>query len=234
MAAPGPTDPRPVPWALTPARRALALPAGLTSTNHQPPGQVKNATPAAALAARDRLALAYLGDADALARAHARRLAGLTLAEQDDLRQVAREALLRAAARVQPGADPLPYLRCCIAGALRQYLRDRVRLVRIPRAMHEAGTVPLGHDSLNACPGDGSPEQIETLAAPEAAEPIEEIDTLAHLVDQLPAADAAALRLTVLQGLSLRQAAAELGISAMTVQRARARALAALRRRLEA
>jgi RNA polymerase sigma factor (sigma-70 family) len=52
---------------------------------------------------------------------------------------------------------------------------------------------------------------------------------LAELVEQLPAAEAAALRLTVLEGLSYRQAAAQLGRSAMTVLRAQRRALESLR-----
>jgi RNA polymerase sigma factor (sigma-70 family) len=55
---------------------------------------------------------------------------------------------------------------------------------------------------------------------------------LEHLVDQLPAAQATALRLTVLEGLSLRQAAERLEISAMSVQRAQKKAIAALRQQL--
>jgi RNA polymerase sigma factor (sigma-70 family) len=55
-----------------------------------------------------------------------------------------------------------------------------------------------------------------------------------QLVDQLRAAQATALRLTVLEGLSLRQAAEQLQISAMSVQRAQRKALAALREQLQA
>ena len=55
---------------------------------------------------------------------------------------------------------------------------------------------------------------------------------LEQLVDQLPAAQAAALRLTVLEGLSLRQAAERLEISSMSVQRAQKKAIAALRLQL--
>jgi predicted DNA-binding protein (UPF0251 family) len=60
------------------------------------------------------------------------------------------------------------------------------------------------------------------LAAPEAEPAISEaVDglTLEKLVDQLPAAEATALRLTVLEGLSLRQAAMRLEISCRSVQR---------------
>jgi RNA polymerase sigma factor (sigma-70 family) len=55
---------------------------------------------------------------------------------------------------------------------------------------------------------------------------------LEQLVEQLPAAQATALRLTVLEGLSLRAAAAQLQISPMAVQRAQKKALAALRQQL--
>jgi RNA polymerase sigma factor (sigma-70 family) len=55
---------------------------------------------------------------------------------------------------------------------------------------------------------------------------------LEQLVDQLPAAQATALRLTVLEGLSLRAAAERLEISAMSVQRAQKKAIAALRQQL--
>ena len=53
-------------------------------------------------------------------------------------------------------------------------------------------------------------------------------------MDQLPAAQATALRLTILEGLSLRAAAERLQISAMSVQRAQKKAIAALRLQLEA
>ena len=55
---------------------------------------------------------------------------------------------------------------------------------------------------------------------------------LEQLVDQLPAAQANALRLTVLEGLSLRQAAERLEISCMSVQRVQRKALAVLRQQL--
>jgi DNA-directed RNA polymerase specialized sigma24 family protein len=53
-----------------------------------------------------------------------------------------------------------------------------------------------------------------------------------QLVEQLPAAQATALRLTLLEGLSLRAAGLKLGISAMAVQRAQKKAIAALRLQL--
>jgi len=55
---------------------------------------------------------------------------------------------------------------------------------------------------------------------------------LEQLLEQLPAAQATALRLTVLEGFSLRQAASRLEISCMSVQRAQKKAIAALRQQL--
>ncbi len=187
-------------------------------------------TTAAALATRDRLARRYLPEADALARAMARRLRGL--AELDDLQQEARIALVQAAARVTPGTDPRHYFRCSIAGALRRYVRDRLRLVRVSRRAHEAGGYPLGHASLDAPLGDSTLTLLDVVAAPEP-EPETPRSTLAaelaRMVETLPAADAAALRLLVMEGRSIREAAAILGTSPMTASRRRDRAVDAIR-----
>jgi RNA polymerase sigma factor (sigma-70 family) len=185
-----------------------------------------------ALRARDALVLEHLPLADAIASAMARRL--FPLVEREDLIQVAREALVRSAPRCRAGEPAWPYLRRCISGALQHHLRDRVRMVRVPRRLHEQGQCPLRHLSLDAsC--DGEPCLLDQLAAPEPEPAISEaIHGLAldQLVDQLPAAQATALRLTVLEGLSLRAAAERLEISAMSVMRAQKKAIAALRQQL--
>jgi RNA polymerase sigma-B factor len=185
-----------------------------------------------ALKARDALVLDHLPLADAIASATARRL--FPLVEREDLIQVAREALVRSAPRCRAGEAAEPYLRRCISGALQHHLRDRVRLVRVPRQLHEQGQCPLRHLSLDAN-ADGEACLLDQLAAPEP-EPAssEAVNGLAleQLVEQLPAAQATALRLTVLEGLSLRQAAEQLEISCMSVQRAQKKALAALRQQL--
>ncbi|MCX5946176.1 MAG: sigma-70 family RNA polymerase sigma factor [Cyanobacteria bacterium] len=185
-----------------------------------------------ALKARDAVVLEHLPLADAIASATARRL--FPLVEREDLIQVAREALVRSAPRCKASEPAGPYLRRCISGALQHHLRDRVRLVRVPRRVHEQGQCPLGHSSLDAR-ADGEPCLLDQLASPEA-EPAssEAIHRLAleQLVDQLPAAQATALRLTVLEGLSLRAAAERLEISVMSVQRAQKKAIAALRQQL--
>ena len=170
------------------------------------------------------------------ATATARRL--FPLVEREDLIQVAREALVHSAPRCRAGEPAGPYLRRCISGALQHHLRDRVRLVRISRREHEKGTCPLGHISLDAtadATADGEPCLLDQLAAPEAEPAISEAMNglaLEQLVEQLPAAQATALRLTVLEGLSIRQAAERLEISCMSVQRAQKKAIAALRQQL--
>jgi RNA polymerase sigma-B factor len=201
----------------------------LSPSRRQQPAQALSRS---ALKARDALVLEHLPLADAIASATARRL--FPLVEREDLIQVAREALVRSALRCRAGEPAAPYLRRCISGSLQHHLRDRVRLVRVPRQVHEQGQCPLGHGSLDASV-DGEPCLLDQLAAPEAESPCgEAVDGLAleQLVDQLPAAQAAALRLTVLEGLSLRQAAERLEISCMSVQRAQKKALDALRQRL--
>ena len=79
-----------------------------------------------------------------------------------------------------------PICSAASQGPLQHHLRDRVRLVRIPRRLHEQGQCPSGHISL-----DGPTDDL----------------ALEQLVDQMPAAKAKALRPTVLEGLSLRAAA---------------------------
>jgi len=185
-----------------------------------------------ALRARNALVLEHLPLADSIASATARRL--FPLVEREDLIQVAREALVRSAPRCRSGEPAEPYLHRCISGALQHHLHDRVRLVRISRREHEKGTCRLGHTSLDA-QVDGEHSLLDQLEAPAAelasGSDAEEL-ALNQLVEQLPAAQATALRLTLLEGLSLRAAGLKLGISVMAVQRAQKKAIAALRLQL--
>jgi len=134
------------------------------------------------------LALEHLPLADAIASAAARRL--FPLVEREDLIQVAREALVRSAPRCRAGEPAEPYLRRCISGALQHHLRDRVRLVRVPRQVHEQGQCPLGHLSLDVSI-DGEQSLLDQLASPEPELPasgVEQQLALEQLVEQLPAA----------------------------------------------
>jgi len=185
---------------------------------------------------RDQLALSHLCFADAIAKAMHRRLRGLV--ELDDLIQVGREALLHAAGRLDPGQPPTPYLRRWIRGALLHYIRDYVRLVKVPRTIHERRLVPLRHSSLDDPDGNGSSilEQLPdhrhlraTATDPDAPIPQAELE---RLIEALPAAQAAAVRLTLLEGGSLRTVAKRLQTSATTVQRHQRRGLQVLREQL--
>jgi RNA polymerase sigma-B factor len=152
-----------------------------------------------ALRARDSLVLEHLPLSDAIASVMARRL--FPLVEREDLIQVAREALVRSAPRCRDGEPAEPYLRRCIQGALHHPLRDRVRLVRISRCEHEKGTCPLGHHSLDLCPaGEGEESLLDQLVAPASPSPDGEMLVL-ELVEQLPAAQAAALRQQLVAGV---------------------------------
>ena len=172
--------------------------------------------------------LEHLPLADAIACASAWRL--FLLVEREGLIQVAREALVRSFPRCKAGEPAGPYLRRCITGVLQHHLRDCVRLVCISRREHETGTWLLGHTSLDASVA-GELSLPEQLATPVAETTVEaSLPRLA--LEQLPAAEATALRLTVLEGLSLRAAAAQLQISPMAVQRAQKKAVAVLRQQL--
>jgi RNA polymerase sigma-B factor len=108
--------------------------------------------------------------------------------------------------------------------------------VRISRREQEKGEHAFSHLSLDASV-DGESCLLDRLEAPapdteSTAEPLAE--GMEALLDQLPAAQAAFLRLTILGGLSLRQAARQLGISAMSVQGAQKKALATLRQQVSA
>jgi RNA polymerase sigma-B factor len=166
---------------------------------------------------RDALIHAHLKLADAMAQRFHNRYRNLT--EADDLTQVARLELVRAAERVK-GDKPEAYLERCIQGALLHYMRDRALLVRRPKTARCES--PWTHDSLDRqLEGGGCP--LDLLPSPEP-EPQKKGSTdryIELLLDRLPAREAAAVRLTVLEGLSLRDTAQQLGASTMTVQRPR-------------
>ena len=79
---------------------------------------------------------------------------------------------------------------------------------------------------------EGGPAFLDLLEAPEPEE-LTASDALAaevaRMAERLPAADAAALRLLVMEGRSIREAAAILGTSPMTASRRRDRAVDAIR-----
>ena len=178
---------------------------------------------------RDVIALTHLSLADQLAASFSRRFRSLL--DPDDITQIAREALLHAASRCIPSQPPAPYLRRCITGALQHHLRDQVRLVRISRRAHESWRWPLSHLSLHQPHPTGGSwlDQLEDTTPAAQPNAPDERALLPSLIEQLPAAQAAALRLTLLQGHSIRSAARQLGISATTLHRHRSQAVSQLR-----
>lgn len=189
---------------------------------------------------RDTLVRRFLPLADALARRHHRRCSDLL--ERDDLIQVARLALVQAASRITDETTAPAYLKRCITGALGHHLRDLGHLVRLPARQQHA--LPWRHLSLDApaaafataeSSASPGPSRLELLAAPSPC-PAAAAESLLvqQLLALLPPQQAAALQLTVLDGLSLRQAAQRLGVSAMTVARSRRQALDQLRHALSA
>ncbi len=185
------------------------------------------------LSVRDRLVHQFLPLADSLARQFHRRYRDLV--DPGDAQGVARLELVNACSRVSDPITAPAYLKRCIQGALAHWLRDRALLVRLPKAAR--GTAPWMHRSLDQVLPGGGGSWLDALPAPDqpATQKGDELDPgLEVLLEQLPAPQAAALRLTVLEGLSLRDAAKQLGISAMGVQRAQKKALATLRQRVTA
>lgn len=180
---------------------------------------------------RDELIAAHTRLADTLARAFSHRYSGLI--EPDDAVQTARLALVRGAAILAAAAAehpaPTAYLRLTINGCLQRYLRDQTRLVRVSRRAHESGVHPLTHDSLDALDIDSEP-YVDSIPAP-ASDGEDDVDSaeLAALVDRLPANQAAIVRLRVLEGLTIRQTAAQLCTNHSMVHRLERRAFDTLR-----
>lgn len=179
---------------------------------------------------------AFLPLAEAIARGFQQR--GGRVLELEDCRQVARMALWLACSRI---ADPISapaYLSRCIRGDLLHHARDLGRMIRVPRRVQEAATAPLPWHlaSLDQPLPSGQGSLLDQIPDPQPmAEPAEgQGAAVAALLDQLPARQAAVIRLRHLQGISCRDAAQQLGISRMGVCREEQRGLAQLRRALGA
>ncbi|EDY38767.1 SigH putative RNA polymerase sigma factor [Cyanobium sp. PCC 7001] len=181
---------------------------------------------------RDALIRRFLPLADARARRFHHRMPDLL--EQDDCIQVARLALVQATARLREERTAPAYLKRCIDGALSHHLRDRALMVRLPARAR--GHAPWRHLSLDApatsahSDSGPAPSWLDCLPAPAPIQPaLEPEKPIVQLLKALPQRQAAVLRLTVLDGRSLRQAAEFLGLSPMTVSRDRQRGLERLR-----
>lgn len=161
-------------------RSSRPAPQGVVALRAKPGPLVRAVAPAAlavqALTA-GRLAMEYLGVADALARRF--RCPGH---DADDLRQVARLGLMKAAQRYREsrGHGFVPYAVPTITGELKRYLRDQSWVVRPPRALQELrlkinGVRPglaqrLGHDPTTAELSTESGVSVEEVAEAQIAD----------------------------------------------------------------
>ena len=163
---------------------------------------------------------------------------GGRLIELEDCRQVARMALWLSCSRLEDPISAPAYLSRCIRGALLHHARDLGRAIRVPRSAQEkpGAEFPWRLASLDAPLASGEGSLLDQIAdpVPEAKSLSPEAEILEALLDQLPARQAAVIRLRHLQGLGCREAARQLGVSAMSVSRDERRALAQLRQALRA
>ena len=194
----------------------------------------------------------YLKLVDPIAGHYAKR-SGL---DRDDLKQVGRLGLLRAAEGYEQGQDkPFEvYARPHIRGAILHYLRDSVGLVRLPRRLQEQAQNTIRNNSSAQQERQAMPAELElnvhVYRRRQTWEPLDEnrISADEHgwqpllkqerakqiwkAIKGLAPAEKKALIEVVLEGASLRGAGAKHGVSAMTMQRRLKRALAQLRAEL--
>jgi RNA polymerase sigma-B factor len=188
-----------------------------------------------------------------LVRPIARHYAQQTGLENDDLLQVGCLGLIKACNRydARRGATFLSFAKPHIRGAILHFLRDGVGLIRLPRAVEEramqmmrssGGSVLSPADALVVDHYRNKQHWVEfnddlrndTLEGIELLERSEAWSRVKRLFRKLETDDQCALQMVVIDGMSLRQTAQQLGISAMTVQRRVKRGLNSLSRELNA
>ena len=173
--------------------------------------------------------------------------------ESDDLLQVGCLGLIKAYNRyeAEQGAPFPSFAKPHIRGAILHFLRDRAGLIRLPRAVEEramkmvrnpersplsaADALAVDHYrskqhwvEFNDDLLDDRPEGIDLVERSEAWSRVNKLFRTLEKDDQC------ALQMVVIDGMSLRQTARLLGISAMTVQRRVKRGLNTIAKRLNA
>ena len=173
--------------------------------------------------------------------------------ERDDLLQVGCLGLIKAYNRyeAQRGAPFPSFAKPHIRGAILHFLRDRAGLIRLPRAVEEramkmvrnperspvsaADAMAVDHYrgkqhwvEFNDDLLDDRPEGIDLV---ERSEAWSRVNKLFRTLDK---EDQRALQMVVIDGMSLRQTAQLLDVSAMTVQRRVKRGLNTLANKLKA
>ena len=173
--------------------------------------------------------------------------------ERDDLLQVGCLCLIKAYNRyeAQRGAPFPSFAKPHIRGAILHFLRDRAGLIRLPRAVEEramkmvrnperspvsaADAMAVDHYrskqhwvEFNDDLLDDRPEGIDLVERSEAWSRVNKLFRTLEKDDQR------ALQMVVIDGMSLRQTAQLLDVSAMTVQRRVKRGLNTLANKLKA
>lgn len=172
-----------------------------------------------------------------LVRPIARHYALKTGLEQDDLLQVGCLGLIKASNRFETkrGTTFHSFAKPHIRGAILHFLRDKVGVIRLPRAVEERATrvIRSSEGCLNAADAlvvhhyrckhrwvefnddlvDDTPQGIELVARSEAWQRVQ------TTFQSIGTDEQRVLQMVVIDGMSLRQTARKLGISAMTVQR---------------
>ena len=173
--------------------------------------------------------------------------------ERDDLLQVGCLGLIKAYNRyeAQRGAPFPSFAKPHIRGAILHFLRDRAGLIRLPRAVEERAMKMVRNPErspVNAADAmavdhyrskqhwvefnddllDDQPEGIDLVERSEAWSRVNKLFRTLEKDDQR------ALQMVVIDGMSLRQTAQLLDVSAMTVQRRVKRGLNTLANKLKA
>ena len=185
-----------------------------------------------------------------LVRPIARHYALQTGLDHDDLLQVGCLGLIQASNRYDTErGTPFPsFAKPHIRGAILHFLRDRVGLVRLPRAVEERAIRALRRtdgcmsaaDALVVSHYKSKHHWVEFIDnvvdhKPDGLDLVERSETWTEvrtMFEAIEKEDQCALQMVVIDGMSLRKTAEQLGVSAMTVQRRVKRGLNRLSRGL--
>ena len=192
---------------------------------------------------RNQQVLAYLDLVSPIARYYSR----ASGQDQDDLIQVGRLGLLKAAQQFNAGVGSnfKVYAKAHIRGAILHYLRDNSGLVRLPRRLQEQAQ-QLIRQGKGQTPAEGPrltaqesivlnaykqrthwadydeqchPQRNEEANGWQRLARGEQTKTLTRCWRRLPKLERDCVHAVVVEGTSLRTTAKRLGTSAMTVQR---------------
>ena len=172
-----------------------------------------------------------------LVRPIARHYAQQTGQDHDDLLQVGYLGLIKACNRFEPerGNSFHSFAKPHIRGAILHFLRDKVGLIRLPRAVEERAIRITKHcdKCINATDAldvhhyrhknhwvEFNDDQVdETPEGMKTVERSEDWGRVRLMFRRIQPEEQNAIRMVVIEGMSLRVTAQQLGVSAMTVQR---------------